>query len=81
MSRQGVQTVGVGRIAALTGALQLFLWRAAAALQEPKIDVDINTPGNGGGAWYATWWIWVLIALFVIVIVALTSRGRSSSAP
>jgi hypothetical protein len=70
--------MGMRKIAVLLGAMELFIWRAALALQEPNIDVDINPQSDGGGAWYATWWIWVLIALFIIVIVALTSRSRST---
>lgn len=56
-----------------------LMWKLAAIVQDPKIEVDINTPGDGGGAWYATWWIWVLVALFIIIIVAITSRGKTAS--
>jgi len=47
----------------------------ALALQ-PDIDVQINPPASGP-AWYQTWWVWVLVGLFaLIVIIAITSRGR-----
>jgi apolipoprotein N-acyltransferase len=48
-----------------------------AEAQDAQLDVNINT--NGGTAWYQQWWVWVLVGLFVlIVIVALTSRGRAA---
>lgn len=51
-----------------------------AYAQDPVIKVDVNTRGGGtAGAWYTTWWFWVLVGLFVlIVIVALTQRGKST---
>jgi len=36
----------------------------------------------GGTAWYQQWWVWVLVGLFVlIVIVAITSRGKPAARP
>lgn len=59
-------------------AVQAFFWATVAQAQD--IQVDINPERGGGGAWYTAWWVWVLIGLFVIVIVvALTSRGKSSA--
>lgn len=54
-----------------------LMWKLAAVVQDPKIEVDINTPGNDP-AWYSAWWIWVLVALFIIIIVAITSRGKAT---
>lgn len=49
-----------------------------AYAQTPDVQVDINTNSGGGAAFYQTWWFWVLIGLFVlIVIIAITSRGRT----
>jgi hypothetical protein len=40
-----------------------------------KVDVNISTD-NGGGGWYAQPWVWVVgVALFIIVIVAITRSG------
>jgi uncharacterized membrane protein len=59
-------------------AIQAFWWATVAQAQD--IQVDINPERSGGGAWYTTWWVWVLIGLFVIIIVvALTSRGKSAA--
>jgi hypothetical protein len=46
--------------------------------QTPDVKVDINTGGGGGVVFYQTWWFWVLIGLFaLIVIIAITQRGRT----
>jgi len=72
---------GLGRgLVSMLLAAQAFLWRTVAVAQDPSIQVEINPERGGGGAWYTAWWVWVLIGLFVIVIVvALTSRGKSSA--
>lgn len=68
--------IGRGRAAVLVG-LQTFAGFAVAAAQDIK--VEINPPSSGGMAWYQTWWVWVLVALFVIIIVvAITSRGKTA---
>ena len=61
----------------LVGAQSLAVATYAAA-QDAQLDVNINTNG-GGSAWYQQWWVWVLVGLFVlIVIVAITSRGKAA---
>lgn len=43
--------------------------------ESKKIDVDINTKGEGS-AWYTSPWLWVIVAMvFILLLVALT-RGR-----
>ena len=40
------------------------------------IDVDVNEGGNS--AWYGQWWVWAVgLAAFLVVVIALTSRGRA----
>lgn len=47
-----------------------------AIAQDKEIDVNINTDG-GGGAWYTSWWVWVIgLAVFVIILVAIISAGK-----
>ena len=42
-----------------------------------KVDVDINT--NEGAQWYGQPWVWVIgIALFIVVIVAITRNNRTA---
>jgi hypothetical protein len=29
--------------------------------------------------WYGNWWVWaIVVGVFLIVVIALTSRGRSA---
>src|SRR5688500_12387052 len=66
-------------------ALQTFAWGAYIALAQEgggsaptdvKVDIDAVT---GGPGIFGTWWVWVLIAVFLIVVVALTTRSRGSA--
>ena len=41
-----------------------------------KIDVNINTKGEGS-AWYTSPWVWVVAAaVFILLLVALTRGNR-----
>jgi hypothetical protein len=43
-----------------------------------QVDVDINK-GSGGGNWYASPWVWIVgAAVFILLLVALTSGGSKS---
>jgi len=65
----------------LTPLLVVFQTLASTVLavaQDAEIKVNIGTDSGGGGAWYQAWWVWVLIGLFaLIVIIAITQRGRT----
>jgi hypothetical protein len=40
-----------------------------------QVDVDINK-GDGGSNWYASPWVWIVgAAVFILLLVALTSGG------
>jgi hypothetical protein len=40
-----------------------------------KVDVDINAHGNDN--WYASPWVWIVgVAVFILLLVALTRGGR-----
>ncbi len=44
-----------------------------------QVDVDINK-GSSGGNWYASPWVWIVgAAVFILLLVALTSGGRDRS--
>lgn len=62
--------------AGLKALLSVFSFFLAGKLlaQEKSITVDVETPGTG--AWYTAWWIWVALALFVIVVIAIVSAGK-----
>lgn len=55
----------------------LFIIYSSALLlaQETKqVDVNVNTEG---GAWYASPWVWIVgVAVFILLLVALTRGGR-----
>ncbi len=50
--------------------------------QEKSTDINVNIDKDGdtAGNWYASPWVWVIgAALFIILLVALTSGSRRSS--
>jgi len=52
---------------------------ALAQTSGPNVDIDVNTPGNN--AWYGQWYLWAIgIAVFLVVVIALTNRGSRSGA-
>ena len=59
--------------------LQSFAGYAVAVAQDPQIRVNVDaTEGGGGAAFYQTWWFWVLVGIFaLIVIIAITARGKT----
>lgn len=43
-----------------------------------KVDVDINT--DGGGAWYGQPWVWAVgVAVFIVIIVAITRSNNKNA--
>jgi len=43
------------------------------AQETKKVDIDVNTKGDN---WYASPWVWIVgVAVFILLLVALT-RGR-----
>ena len=49
--------------------------------QEKSTDINVDINKNSGSTnWYASPWVWVIgAAVFIILLVALTSGGRSRS--
>jgi hypothetical protein len=44
-----------------------------------NVNVELNKDSNGSN-WYASPWVWIVgAAVFIILLVALSSGGRSSS--
>lgn len=63
-------------------ALQVLIFKSVILVaQETKnVNVDIDVKGPAGGAWYGNWWIWAIgVAVFLIIIVALTNRGSNNT--
>ena len=67
----------VGLVVAMVGLLT-SLQTYAQSVPE-KVEIDINA--GGGPAWYGQPWVWALgIALFIIIIVAITRGGSKTRA-
>jgi putative copper export protein len=66
-------------------ALNAVLWSSVALAQtggSGGATVDINTTSSTTSTvWYGQWWVWAVgVAVFLIIIVALTNRGGASRA-
>jgi hypothetical protein len=62
-------------VSALLSSLATFAQNAPE-----KVDVDINTNG-GGSVWYGQPWVWAVgVAIFIVIIVAITRSNNSKNA-
>ena len=44
------------------------------AQETKKVEIDVNTKGSN---WYASPWVWIVgVAVFILLLVALTRGGR-----
>jgi hypothetical protein len=69
----------------LTGISMLFLaiiafcanlFTSIKVIAQTPDKVDVNISANGGSAWYGQPWVWVVgLAVFIVVIVAITRSG------
>ena len=60
--------------------LMTLLFSVVLWAQEKTTDVDINLNKEGGSNWYASPWVWIVgAAVFILLLVALTSGSRRSS--
>jgi hypothetical protein len=59
---------------ALMVALQSVFVTGLVFAQSQGVDIDVNTRSTP--AWYGQWWLWAVgVAVFLIIVVALTNRG------
>ena len=78
MQRTKSSSLILRAVAPLLVVFQLLGGAVLVAAQDAEIKVNIGTESSRGPAWYQTWWVWVLIGLFaLIVIIAITQRGRT----
>lgn len=77
----------IARRQKLTSALGAFLATTLGAIQAfaDQATVDVTTSGGASQTatstttWYASPWIWAAaVGVFLIIVIALTSRGSSS---
>ena len=62
--------------------LGTLLFAAAAWAQDPtstSSSSGTTTTTTTTSMWYSQWYIWVGVALFVIIVIALTNRGSKQS--
>jgi len=45
-----------------------------AQTSTPDVDVNVNPAGNSGG--FPAWMLWAGVGVFLLVVIALTTRGR-----
>ncbi len=63
------------RVAAASSALFIAAIARAQQATDPSTNAGSNTTTTTTTVWYGHWFIWVGIALFVIVVIALTRSG------
>ena len=50
---------------------------AYAQTSGPNVDINVNSPGHD---WYGQWYVWAIgVAVFLVVVIALTNRGSRSA--
>lgn len=62
-----------------TSLAGVMVWSAwALAQQPPATDVKVTTTTTE--MWYGQWWVWAVgVAVFLIIVIALTNRGGRGS--
>ena len=48
---------------------------ALAQTSDPAVDVKVTETTSSSTMWYTNWYIWAAVGVFLIVVIALTSRG------
>jgi hypothetical protein len=52
---------------------------AGIAFAQESTSTAVTTTSDTSRVWYTEWWMWgVGIAVFLIVVIALTNRGRTA---
>src|SRR5262245_31296178 len=73
------------RLASLMAALAvpLITVQSAIAQTDPQAGTSTTTSSSSTSTvWYTQWWIWAVgVAVFLIVVIALTNRGGTSRTP
>lgn len=77
-----MKTIQNLRLYAVIASFFLFIASSATSvLAQATEKVDVNINADGGSAWYASPWVWAIgVAVFIIIIVAITRGGNKSAA-
>lgn len=68
-------------LTALIMTINVLLGNIAMAQTTAPEEVDVNISTDSGGGWYAQPWVWVVgVALFIIIIIAITRSGSRREA-
>jgi len=68
------------RWGAVLAGIQLLFASALAFAQDQAADLTVTTQKTTSTVWYTEWWVWAAgVAVFLIVILALTTRGSRST--
>ncbi len=63
----------------LVGGCSSLLAAGVAFAQQESTSTAVTTTSDTTRVWYTEWWLWgVGIAIFLIVVIALTNRGRTA---
>ncbi len=65
-------------------ALAVFLTSLFASVatfaQDAPEKVDVNISTDGGSVWYGQPWVWAVgVAIFIVIIVAITRSSKSNN--
>jgi len=66
------------RLVAATSALFITTLAYAQQGTDATTSSGNNTTTSTTTVWYGQWYIWVGVALFVIIVIALTNRGSGT---
>lgn len=65
----------------LLATLTSLAWTAFAFAQDQPGDVTSTTTSTTTQVWYGQWWVWAVgVAVFLVVVIALTNRGGQTRA-
>ena len=65
----------------VVATLSSLMWTSLALAQENTTTTNGTTSTTTTSiAWYGNWWVWAVgVAVFLIVVIALTNRGGRSN--
>lgn len=63
----------------LAGGFSSLVVTGTAFAQQESTGTAVTTASSSTQVWYGEWWPWAVgVAIFLIVVIALTNRGRTT---